>query len=138
MEKININDCVLVGHAIGSGDFKPQDFGSWIEFWENQTKYSLEEDDWVGAHVVDADGKIYITPRPNEENFEMGQTKEVKVNGRIFLVPKEFLVLVKMSDTQTDFHTWKEFVNANKNLCDYIKQQDKEDYADQCLDEYYN
>lgn len=147
MKEFNIKDCMLVGHAIDTGELSPADFDSWKEFWEDYMDESTAKqcqqwnDDAVGAHVVDANGKFYITPRPNDENFEMGQTNDVKEKGRIFLVPKQFLAPVDFMDSirdggQKEVDWWK-LEDANEDLCNYLGGRNPETFAEKCKKEYY-
>lgn len=146
MKEFNINDCVLVGHAIDTGELSPADFESWMEFWEDYMDESTAKqcpqwnDDAVGAHVVDANGKFYITPRPNDENFEMGQTNDVEADGRLFLVPKQFLASVGISDSvkkSGGILLWWKIKEANEDLCDYISRQNPQAFVEKCKKEYY-
>lgn len=146
MTQFNIKDCTLVAHAIDSGDFASLNHDSWNDFWKHyigessMKKCQQWNNDAVGSHVVDANGKFYITPRPNDENREMGMTKDVEAKGRVFLVPTEFLAPVSRFDSKPKSGkelNWKGFIEANKDLRDYLKSLDPQKFVDQCKKEYY-
>lgn len=95
----SINDTTLacsslikVKHMVGTANWKPNDYNSWKDFWENKSSLTFptvsEEcpcchegrnpDDFVGSHIYEvADkNKMYIYPICNDCNLRYSKRKK--------------------------------------------------------------
>jgi len=102
---------IKVKHMSDTSDLKPKNFDTWKEFWEDAKKGEMtfpnieekcaccnkptDPKDFVGAHIKDRNGKMYIYPICNSCNSKYGKGKAESPE---FSVSKEKCVDFKCSD----------------------------------------
>lgn len=126
-----------VVHAEKTTGFESKDYDNWMEFWDAKVK-CLDKDAYIeqlismnnlksksdlnGSHVLDAQGNIYITPRPSSENTSQQEGIDIK-DVMVFPIERQYLVPVSEKDSNIDAgKAWEKLLADNKERIDKCKR----------------